>query len=168
MTWDTLFMLVFAWPVIFSLIFHIRPELERIHKLLAKKIKETNKKTHCKPKWHETHCLYSFSCHQSFFHCYFTCRTKIRKNILVISQKKNLTVRPNDARHVVCTHFHVAGRFFRCYFICRTKTRKNILVISQKKPKKQKKAHYVPKWHETCRLYSFSCCQSFFPLLFHM
>ena len=88
MTWDTLFMLVFTWPVIFSLIFHIRPELERIHKLLAKKIKETNKKTHCKPKWHETHCLYSFSCRQSFFHCYFTCRTKIRKNILVISQKK--------------------------------------------------------------------------------
>ena len=43
-------MLVVTWPVIFSLIFHIRPELERIHKLLAKKIKETKKKTHCEPK----------------------------------------------------------------------------------------------------------------------
>ena len=119
----------------------------------------------------KTRCLYSFSCCQSFFRCYFICRTKARKNILVISQKKKpkkqkkrLTVCPNDARHVVFAHFHVTDLFFVVISYLGLK-----LVISQKKPKKQKKkAHYVPKRHETRHLYLFSRCQSFFSLLFHM
>ena len=39
-----LFMLVFVSQVTFLLLFYIRPELERIHKLLVKKNKETKRK----------------------------------------------------------------------------------------------------------------------------
>ena len=125
----------------FLLIFHIRPELIRIHKLLAKKLKKQKKNSLTVNPNDMRHIICThFRIVSHFFCCYFICRTKTRKNILVISQKnqrnkkKRLTVCPNDVRHIVFAHFHIASCFFVVISYLGLK-----LVINQKKTKETKK-----------------------------